>query len=138
MRKLTGTLYEKGEISEAYALAAAIDDVVQATGKSDFYAAMPYGVCPICGDCEELLRVGNKNYAICHKHGLFWYVGVIQRANCDDIGETEHQNRNLLETYTQLAICEVFPTPVCPCCGQFRVHAPWCIVPMPDLEGFTF
>ncbi len=138
MRKLAETLYEKDEISVAYALAAAIADVVQATGKPDFYAAMPYGVCPHCGDYEELLRVGNKRYAICHEHRLFWYIGAIPPVTCDEPGAAECQNPSLLKNYTQISIYSAFPTPVCPCCGQFRTHTPWCIVPTPDVAGSSF
>ena len=44
MRKLAEILYARGEINDAYSLASAITDVVQATGTPEFYAATPFGV----------------------------------------------------------------------------------------------
>ena len=135
LRKLANNLHEKGETHDASTLAVAISDVVEATGKSDFYAATPYGVCPFCGDYEELLRIGEKSYAFCHEHRVFWYIGTILYAVNSDSCMTDRQNLNLLDTYTQIEISEVFPTQACPCCGLVRKHTSWCILLIAEMEG---
>ena len=135
LRKVAKNLHEIGDTSNALALAVAISDVVQATENPDFYAAAPYGVCPHCGDYEELLRVDKKNYAICHEHRVYWYIGAFSPVTQIDISKIVDQLPNLIRGYTQIAINEIFPTSVCPCCGLFRHHAPWCITPLPDRQG---
>src|SRR5438067_11706683 len=87
LRRLAETLYKKDEINEACSLASAIADVVHATGKSDFYADTPFGVCPFCGAYDELLRIDHKNYAVCHEHHVYWSIGTDHLALLDDTGE---------------------------------------------------
>ena len=130
MRRLAATLYEKSEINEAYSLAAAIADVVQATGNPAFYAAIPYGVCPFCGDYDELIWVDCKNYAVCHEHHVYWYIGRDDLSLHNDSSEILQQNRNVLHLYVQCSIKEVFPSDVCPGCGLFIMHAAWCVMPL--------
>lgn len=129
LRSLAHKLMVQDRLEEARTLASAISDVVEATDAADFYASAPYGVCPICGECEALLRIGNKTYGLCHKHRRAWYVGAFVHSMHDDLGIPLHHGTTLPEEYTQVAISEIFPTPVCPCCGKFRTHASWCITP---------
>jgi hypothetical protein len=130
LRKLAETLYQRSEIKDAYLLASAIADIVHATGKPGLYAATPVGVCPCCGDYDELLKIGRKNYAVCHEHRVYWYIGTNHLLSDDDADEFLRQNRNLLRLYTQVPITEAFPKAVCLCCGLFIEHAPWCITPL--------
>ena len=133
LRSLAHKLTDQERLEEARALASAISDVVEATNAADFYASAPYGVCPVCGECEALLRIDNKTYGLCHKDRRFWYVGAYVHAVQKNLGIPLNLGTTLPETYTQVAISEVFPTPVCPCCGKFRTHASWCIAPLPAL-----
>ncbi|CAN5762866.1 hypothetical protein BH10CHL1_BH10CHL1_46660 [soil metagenome] len=134
MRKLAETLYAKNEASEAYTLAAIIADVVEATGKPEFYGATQVGACPFCGDCEELLCSAGKNYAVCHEHRVYWYIGADYLALCHDTDELASQNQALLHSYAQISTKEAFPSDVCPCCGLFIMHSRWCIIPVSGLD----
>lgn len=128
MRKLAETLYTRGEISDAYSLASAIADIVQATGASGFYATAPFGVCPFCGDYEAVIAVVGKQYAVCHEHHIYWYIGADYLALRQATDEILQENRNLLDSYRQIAMTEAFPSAVCPCCGLSIAHSPWCIM----------
>jgi hypothetical protein len=134
LRRLAETLYKKDESNEASSLASAIADVVQATGKPAFYADTPFGVCPFCGNYDEVLPIDRKNHAVCHEHHVYWYIGTDHLAWLNDTSEISIQNRNLLASYTQIAVKEAFPSDVCPCCGLFIVHAAWCIMPSDKLD----
>lgn len=136
LRKLAETLYQRGEIKNAYMLASAIADVVHATGKPGLYAVTPCGVCPCCGDYDEIVLIGRKKYATCHEHRVYWYIGTDHLLAEDDV-ELLKQNRDCFLLYSQLTAEEVFPKDVCPCCGLFLEHAPWCITPIvKPTDGF--
>jgi len=130
MRKLAENLYQRGEIKNAYTLATAIADVVQATGKPSLYALTPVGVCTFCGDYDEIVSLGRKKYTACHEHRVYWYIGTDHLLAEDDAAEQLKKNQNLFGLYTQIAIEAAFPKDVCPCCGLFLEHTPWCITPL--------
>lgn len=129
MRKLAEALHTRGEINDAYALASAIADIVQATGAPGFYASAPFGVCPFCGDHEAVIVVAGKQYAVCHEHHIYWYIGADYLGLRQATNEILQENRQLLTSYTQIATTEAFPSTVCHCCGLSIAHSPWCIVP---------
>ncbi|MCX6050589.1 MAG: hypothetical protein NT075_36325 [Chloroflexi bacterium] len=85
---MAATLYEKGEIIDAYTLAASIADIVQAIDKPEFYGATEMGVCPFCGDCEELICSAGKKYALCHEHRIYWYIGADYLSVDEETDET--------------------------------------------------
>ncbi|MFN8493247.1 MAG: hypothetical protein U0350_36960 [Caldilineaceae bacterium] len=135
MRKLAESLFQRGEIKNAYTLASAIADVVQATGKPSLYAATLAGACPFCGDYDEIVLLGRKKYAACHEHRVYWYIGMDQLLAEEEVTALWKKNQNLFRLYTQIAIEAAFPKDVCPCCGLFLEHAPWCITPLVKPTG---
>jgi len=128
LRKLAGKLHKRGEADDAQVLAAAIADVVQATGTTAFYANTPVGGCPNCGDCEEVLTINNRQYAVCHEHRLYWFIGTDHLALNPPCQEDTAQNRELLGSYQAISVQEAFTKEACPCCGLLREHRAWCIL----------
>lgn len=138
LRRLADKLYQKREIKDAYSLAAAIVDIVRVTGISNFYADTPMGACPLCGNNEGLLRIGHKQYGLCHAHRVYWYLGTDYLAILDQGDESLCQAQEILDTYTQLSTADAFPAAVCACCGLFITHTPWCVIPSLQLDAPLF
>jgi len=127
LRRMADAFYQVGAIDAAYLLATMVMRLIQATGKPSFYADTPLGVCPFCGDHEEILKVDDKNYGVCHEHHVYWYLGrnFLHTPNPPDKQLVYHLA--LLNTYTQASVRQAFPRAICPCCGKFRIHASWCL-----------
>lgn len=126
LRSMADASYQAGAMDAAYLLATVVMRLIQATSKPSFYADTPFGVCPFCGEYEEILKVDAKTYAVCHEHRIYWYIG----RSYLPVPTTDEQvvyRLNLLRTYTQVSSQQAFPQAVCPCCGKFRRHAPWCL-----------
>lgn len=131
LRSLAQRLYNQGAIADAQTVAAAITEVVQATGDAAFYADTFFGGCPCCGDCEEVLNIGGKRYAVCHEHRLYWYIGACFLPASSDVDKHIPQSHDLFLSYTQISAKQAFPHDVCPCCGFSIEHALWCTIPGP-------
>lgn|GEM_PF-1360830 len=130
MRRIAGVFYEEGATGTAYLLASIVMGLVQATGRASFYADTPFGVCPFCGEYEELLKVDDKNYGVCHEHRVYWYLGRSYLPSQNTPDESLVYPPNLLNTYVQAPTSQAFPKgigDICPCCGRFHIHAPWCL-----------
>jgi len=138
LRRLAEKLYQKRETKDAYSLAAAIVDIVRATGIPHFYADTPAGVCPLCGKNEALLQVGDKQYCVCHAHRVYWYIGTDHLSRLEQGDNYSHPNQELLSTYIQIPTVDAFPSAVCPCCGLFITHASWCVIPSLQLDAPLF
>jgi hypothetical protein len=134
MRRLAHKLYQLGKSDDAYALAGAIADVVQATGAAAFYATATFGACPTCGDCEAVLSIGCKRYGVCHEHRLYWYIGADYLTLNDAIDEHGHNTQMLLGSYRAVPLSDAFAKKSCPCCGLSVTHQPWCIMPDPEFQ----
>jgi hypothetical protein len=127
LRQLAQKLHQRGDTGDAQALACAIAGIVLATGAASFYGNTFLGGCPACGDCEEVLRIGQKGYAVCHEHRAYWYIGV-DRLLAPEEEKSARRNQILLASYT-VATTAAFSHDPCPCCGLSVEHAPWCMMP---------
>lgn len=127
MRRVAEAFHEEGYTRSAASLATLILNLVQSTGKPSFYADTPNGVCPYCGDHEEILYQNNKSYGVCHEHRLYWYLGRCFLPAHQALAQQPVCPPDLLPTYRQISTAQAFPKEVCPCCGQFRMHASWCL-----------
>jgi hypothetical protein len=128
LRQLAKKLHRQGDIPDALTLAAAITDVVQASGVPSFYADSFFGSCPSCGDCEEVLTIDRKRYAACHEHRVYWYIGTDFLDLSSDESECAGQNQHILAPYREVPTAEAFTKNACPCCGFAIEHASWCIM----------
>ncbi len=127
MRSMAEAFYQEGAPNAAFMLAAIILQVVQATGKPDFYANTPYGVCPDCGDYEEILYLDDKTYGVCHEHRVYWYLGRVFLPICMVPIKACFSTPNLLTTYTPVPTVQAFPKNACACCGKVHTHTAWCL-----------
>jgi hypothetical protein len=130
LRKLAQKLHQQGETGDAQDLASAIASIVLATGAVSFYGNTFFGGCPACGDCEEVLYIGQKGYAVCHEHRVYWYTGVDHLAVQDEDRNAEC-NLLLLASYKKITVADAFSQDACSCCGLYLEHAAWCITPGP-------
>ncbi len=131
MRKIADAFYAEGATGAAYLPASVVMQLVQATGKPGFYADTPFGVCPSCGDYEEVMKIANKNYGVCHEHRVYWYIGrsylPLDNIPGDTLDEHPIYSPNVLNSYTKVTTLQAFPKDVCPCCGRYRTHTLWCL-----------
>jgi hypothetical protein len=127
LRQLAQKLHKQGETCDALILASAIEDVVHATNTPTFYADTFWGSCPCCGDCEEVLVIDRKSYAVCHEHRMYWYIGTDYLSYPNYSDQPLGQSRNVLAAYREVPAEQAFAQNACPCCGLSIEHASWCI-----------
>jgi hypothetical protein len=128
LRQLAKKLHKQGDIPDALTLAAAVADVVQTSGAPSFYADIFFGSCPLCGDCEAVLTIDRKRYAVCQEHHMYWYIGRDFLDLGSDASECAGQNQSILASYCEVPTAEAFAQNACPCCGFAVKHASWCII----------
>jgi len=127
MREEADSLYRRNLTHDSYLLAMLIQNIVKHANDNHFYAERPFGVCPFCGECEETVSLSNKSYGVCHEHRIYWYIGRRYISLLTD-GKMQHPLiREILHSYSQIAIEEAFPNDVCLCCGLSRMHTDWCV-----------